>query len=94
MSDMTPPTAIHLAKRTVTLRWDDEELNLSAAVLRQSCRCTDCRRLSAEELAEITPDDLAVTDATPIGNYGLQLHFSDGHERGIYPWSHLRDLRS
>jgi DUF971 family protein len=24
--------------------------------------------------------------------YGVQLVFSDGHERGIYPWAYLRDL--
>lgn len=25
--------------------------------------------------------------------YGLQLVFSDGHERGIYPWAYLAGLR-
>jgi DUF971 family protein len=24
--------------------------------------------------------------------YGLQLVFSDGHERGIYPWAYLAQL--
>jgi DUF971 family protein len=24
--------------------------------------------------------------------YGVQLVFDDGHERGIYPWSYLREL--
>jgi DUF971 family protein len=24
--------------------------------------------------------------------YGLQLVFSDGHERGIYPWAYLEGL--
>jgi DUF971 family protein len=24
--------------------------------------------------------------------YGLQLVFSDGHERGIYPWAYLSSL--
>ncbi|HYQ49053.1 MAG TPA: DUF971 domain-containing protein, partial [Pseudomonas sp.] len=24
--------------------------------------------------------------------YGVQLVFSDGHERGIYPWPYLREL--
>ncbi|CAI8772207.1 hypothetical protein EMIT0P43_170072 [Pseudomonas jessenii] len=26
--------------------------------------------------------------------YGLQLVFSDGHERGIYPWAYLARLTS
>jgi len=26
----------------------------------------------------------------PVGQYAVQLLFSDGHDRGIYPWSLLR----
>lgn len=26
-----------------------------------------------------------------LQGYGVQLLFDDGHERGIYPWSYLRD---
>ncbi|TSB05993.1 DUF971 domain-containing protein, partial [Pseudomonas aeruginosa] len=26
-----------------------------------------------------------------LQGYGVQLVFDDGHERGIYPWSYLRD---
>jgi DUF971 family protein len=35
---------------------------------------------------------LAGIDALPIGRYAIQLHFSDGHDRGIYPWAYLREL--
>jgi DUF971 family protein len=27
-----------------------------------------------------------------VQGYGLQLIFSDGHERGIYPWPYLAQL--
>jgi DUF971 family protein len=27
-----------------------------------------------------------------VGSVGLQLFFSDGHERGIYPWPYLYAL--
>ncbi|MGF6200980.1 gamma-butyrobetaine hydroxylase-like domain-containing protein [Pseudomonas laurylsulfatiphila] len=32
-----------------------------------------------------------VIELNPQG-YGLQLVFSDGHERGIYPWAYLAGL--
>ncbi|MEZ2143418.1 gamma-butyrobetaine hydroxylase-like domain-containing protein [Bradyrhizobium sp. DN5] len=35
---------------------------------------------------------LHVAAIEPIGNYALRLSFSDGHDRGIYPWSYLREL--
>lgn len=28
------------------------------------------------------------------GNYALQLHWSDGHNSGIYTWEYLRALQS
>ena len=31
-------------------------------------------------------------DVRAVGNYALQLVFSDGHERGIFPWGYLREL--
>ena len=37
-------------------------------------------------------DDLALVHAEAAGNYGLRLIFSDGHDRGIYPWSLMREL--
>lgn len=33
-------------------------------------------------------DDLTLTGIVPMG-YGVQLIFSDGHERGIFPWTWL-----
>jgi prepilin-type processing-associated H-X9-DG protein len=27
-----------------------------------------------------------------MGHYGVNITFSDGHARGIYPWSYLTEL--
>jgi DUF971 family protein len=27
-----------------------------------------------------------------LGSVGVQLFFSDGHNRGIYPWAYLRQI--
>ena len=29
---------------------------------------------------------------TAMGHYGVNVAFSDGHARGIYPWSYLSEL--
>jgi DUF971 family protein len=92
MNTMTPPHTIHIGAHHVTLQWDDGETQLEAAVLRQHCRCTGCRQRQAKGLSSIVAADLCVTGATPIGSYGVQFVFSDGHERGIFPWRYLREL--
>lgn len=39
------------------------------------------------------PPDVRITAIEPAG-YGVQLVFSDGHARGIYPWAYLNALAS
>jgi len=39
----------------------------------------------------VVPAEVRIERVEPQG-YGVQLVFSDGHERGIYPWAYLRDL--
>jgi ATP-binding protein involved in chromosome partitioning len=36
------------------------------------------------------PEDLSVSDMHLVGNYGVGIHFSDGHTTGIF---RFRDLR-
>ena len=38
------------------------------------------------------PPDLTITAVEPIGNYAVRLAFSDGHDRGIYPWAYLIEI--
>jgi DUF971 family protein len=45
-------------------------------------------------LNRVLPVDPEVTllKAEPLGTTALQLFFSDGHERGIYPWTYLKQI--
>lgn len=70
---------------------------LPLASLRRACPCAGCRRTrmngnAGEQLREssgdTTHDDLTLTAIAPMG-YGVQLTFSDGHNRGIFPWAWL-----
>lgn len=82
------PEAVALRPAALQLRWPDGTRELPAARLRAACRCGGCRaRAPVFEAAE-----LRLVDAAPVGLYALQLVFSDGHDRGIYPWTWLREL--
>jgi prepilin-type processing-associated H-X9-DG protein len=33
-----------------------------------------------------------IEHVSPMGCYGINIGFSDGHARGIYPWAYLSQL--
>ena len=37
-------------------------------------------------------DEVTILAVDPMGHYGINIAFSDGHARGIYPWSYLAEL--
>lgn len=84
--------------RVLDIAWDDGPVQqLPHALLRAQCKCTVCQsqRLLAEAVQTSStspPADVRVEDVRQVGAYGVQLVFSDGHERGIYPWVYLRTL--
>ncbi len=92
MSKVGDPLSVSLAPDALTLQWHDGSSSLAAAVLRANCRCAPCQssRLRGEAIEVDT--GVSLVDAQPIGHYAVQLRFSDGHERGIYPWAYLREL--
>lgn len=88
------------AGRALDILWHDGiTQRLPHALLRAACKCTVCqsRRLLAQaapqdEASATVSGDPQISELRQVGLYGLQLIFSDGHERGIYPWSYLRAM--
>jgi DUF971 family protein len=86
------PSAIALDPQGLDVHWGDVKFRLEAAHLRSQCRCAACKQLAPQGTPVIATTGIHLTNASPVGSYAVQLHFSDGHERGIYPWSYLREL--
>ena len=86
------PESIDITGPEVRLRWKDAGASLPAPLLRVNCHCTECRQVAAKGGTVTAATGLQVTGASPVGGYGVQLRFSDGHDRGIFPWSQLREL--
>jgi DUF971 family protein len=42
-----------------------------------------------QEVLQTGKKDIAITKIEPVGNYAVQLTFSDGHDTGIYSWDLL-----
>ena len=85
---MNAPSAIRnrRADGELALLWSDGEQVLSHARLRGACPCSQCRAGRLGGRIDLVPGDVRV-ERVEVQGYGVQLVFSDGHERGIYPLS-------
>lgn len=81
--------------------WSDGHVSrYTFPYLRDHCPCAMCNdeRAKKEKLgakAEAFPmykPRVAAKSATPVGNYAVQIEFSDGHSTGIYSYGHLREI--
>jgi DUF971 family protein len=83
----------HLAQAVLALHFADGTVaRLTHAGLRGACPCSECRALRrAGQVVEAAPG-VVLEKLEPVGLYALNLTFSDGHRRGIYPFSYLVEL--
>lgn len=95
----TPPDAAPLElrvappDRTLVVVWHSgTSSSIAALALRQGCRCAACTAARAAGNPVATDVNIAITAVEPIGGYAVNIAFSDGHARGIYPWALLRAL--
>ena len=89
------PDEIRLAaaRDALVLTWDGSApVPVSAETLRLNCRCAWCTRQRAEGRFPAAFPGIALTHLAPVADYALNLHFSDGHARGVYPFTTFRAL--
>ncbi|CAA2158833.1 hypothetical protein MBRA_04087 [Methylobacterium brachiatum] len=78
---------------SLRLQWSDGLVaTLPAERLRLRCRCAWCTRDRVENRFPEAFGGITVTKVEPMGGYAVHIAFSDGHARGIFPWSYLRAL--
>lgn len=79
--------------RVLELVWaDGTSQALAAPALRAACRCAECGGARRAGRAPAIAADLSLVDVRPYGPSGVNLHFSDGHRRGIFPFVYLASL--
>lgn len=45
-----------------------------------------------QEVLQVGKRAVEITEISPVGNYGINIAFSDGHDTGIYSWERLYDF--
>jgi DUF971 family protein len=69
----------------------DDVVRIAAEQLRLSCKCAHCTRARFDDRFPERFPGIAITEIGDLG-YGLNISFSDGHNRGIYPKPYLLSL--
>ena len=80
----------------VRIRWSDgSEKIYPARSLRLKCPCALCvdENTGLRILKEPgIPLDVHPVKIEPVGRYAIVIHWSDGHNTGIYTWENLYEL--
>ncbi|MGY2491046.1 DUF971 domain-containing protein [Cupriavidus sp. CP313] len=83
----------HQASGRLSVSWSDGLSGMFASpALRAACKCAGCESARRAGRAPVISPLLRLQAIHPMGEFGLQLVFEDGHDRGVYPWQYLRAL--
>jgi ATP-binding protein involved in chromosome partitioning len=90
-----PTEIVGLLRSTVTFTWEDGHTTVyPARALRLGCRCAHCiEEMSGRPLLDpkTVPDNVRAKGIKLIGQYAIQIEWTDNHSTGLY---NFRDLRS
>lgn len=75
----------------LTVVWPSRTCVIAADVLWRQCPSAAGKRRRIDG-RDTPPPGIAITRLAPIGGYGVNIAFCDGHDRGIYPWGLLAEL--
>lgn len=89
------PTAltVHQKSRVLDIAFDDgSAFSLPFELLRVYSPSAEVRGHGpGQETLQLGKKNVEIKAVEPVGNYAVQLAFSDGHNTGIYSWDILYD---
>jgi DUF971 family protein len=90
-----PPTEIKLHQKSRVLEIafaDGARFRLPCEFLRVYSPSAEVRGHGpGQEVLQTGKKEVEIARIEPVGQYAVQLHFSDGHDTGIYSWDLLYD---
>ena len=93
----TVPTDISANREhaTLTITWPDRQDQHTFVHLRGYCTCAHCvNEWTGEQILDLStiPSDITIQKLEPVGSYAVRIHWSDGHNSGLYTWERLREV--
>ena len=85
---------LRAVSKILEIEWDDGVVGaLPYRILRQRCPCAECRQQRRAEGVPVVSDELQISAVVALGPAAVNVRFSDGHARGIFPFAYLRELQ-
>jgi len=94
---MNQPTKIKLHKQSqqLELHFAAKEFLLPAEFLRVHSPSAEVKGHGpGQEVLQFGKKEVGISQLEMAGNYGLKIHFNDGHNTGIFTWDYLHQLGS
>ena len=95
-SSVRPTNIAPLPNGEIGIVWSDgTESYLSGHTVRCACRCATCvDEMTGRKVLQDNrvPQQVHAVEIYPVGNYGVSIRWSDGHDTGIYTFERLRSL--
>jgi len=93
----SPPEAIDVAPdHALVVTWPGSPpMHIPARALRDGCPCAGCiEEFTGKKLLDPStiPADIRPAGISAVGNYAIQIEWSDGHSTGLYTWATLRAI--
>lgn len=84
---------LHRKSRILEISFNDGKIfQLPCEFLRVYSPSAEVRGHSpGQEVLQTGKGEVNINDIKPVGNYAIQLNFSDGHNTGLYSWDLLYD---
>jgi hypothetical protein len=85
---------LHQISRILEVSFEDgRTFRLSCEFLRVYSPSAEVRGHGVgQETLQVGKKNVGIESVAPVGNYALQLNFTDGHNTGLYSWDLLYDL--
>lgn len=87
---------LHQLSRVLEIKFDSgESFKLSCEYLRVFTPSAEALgHAPGQEILQIGKENVNISAIKPVGNYGIEPTFTDGHNSGIYTWDLLYKLGS
>ena len=86
---------LHKKSKTLELHFGDQSFSLNAEFLRVLSPSAEVRgHTPSQAKLQTGKINIAIDSIKAVGNYALQISFSDGHDSGIYSFEYLYKLGS
>ena len=89
------PSSINLSKnkKTLTIKFKSIDYSFSSEFLRVHSPSAEALGHSlGQEILQLNKGNVAINKIRSVGNYAIEIHYSDNHSTGIYTWSYLHYL--